>query len=316
MLCPSCGVEYPAVQGGKCPRCGADAPADAPDRPGLPWQQLHKYGFILGFVENLTLVLFSPRVAFRRMRLQPGYLNSLCFLAIAFCLAGLPPLLGTLKDFGKYGAINGYVFNFPGKAAYVALVTVSHILNAPFEALCYSFLIYSLTAFSGRKTRYSVCFATYAHTFGASLMWRSPGEFFFIVNRGRIFSLSTRVYWIWVDYADVVLLSGYAVRIYTVFLLYFAFGHLFGMSRRDSLIAGILYAIPAIGTFWLEAQIWQLCNLELEPNTLWDKFAFDYGLRLILNLWAATVAFSILATKYFLQNRSSRYSRLKEHEDA
>lgn len=69
------------------------------EMPGLPWEQRSKIEFWKAFYQTTRAILFSPRIAFSKMKVEGGLLNplSFCFVAASlflFFLIVLSILLG------------------------------------------------------------------------------------------------------------------------------------------------------------------------------------------------------------------------------
>jgi hypothetical protein len=81
MTCPSCGAELPEPHERFCPHCGADLeaarPADSPltkprARPGTPWEDRGRIGFVPALVETTQKVLIRPSDFFASMPVTGG----------------------------------------------------------------------------------------------------------------------------------------------------------------------------------------------------------------------------------------------------
>lgn len=81
MTCPSCGALLPEPPERFCPSCGADleaAPGAAPPlaaprpRPGTPWEDRARIGFVQALVETTQKVLTGPTAFFSSMPVTGG----------------------------------------------------------------------------------------------------------------------------------------------------------------------------------------------------------------------------------------------------
>jgi len=81
MTCPSCGAALPEPPERFCPHCGADLeaapPADSPlttprPRPGTPWEDRGRIGFVPALVETTQKVLTRPSEFFASMPVTGG----------------------------------------------------------------------------------------------------------------------------------------------------------------------------------------------------------------------------------------------------
>ena len=81
MTCPSCGAPLPEPHERFCPHCGADLealpPLEAPltrpqPRPGTPWEDRGRIGFIPALIETTQQVLTRPSAFFASMPVTGG----------------------------------------------------------------------------------------------------------------------------------------------------------------------------------------------------------------------------------------------------
>ena len=81
MTCPSCGAALPEPHDRFCPHCGADLEAASPPeslltkpqpRPGTPWEDRGRIGFVPALVETTQKVLTRPSEFFASMPVAGG----------------------------------------------------------------------------------------------------------------------------------------------------------------------------------------------------------------------------------------------------
>jgi hypothetical protein len=81
MSCPNCGAVLPEPREQFCPTCGADLDAARPEpsppttprpRPGTPWEDRGRIGFIPALIETTQKVLTAPSAFFASMPVTGG----------------------------------------------------------------------------------------------------------------------------------------------------------------------------------------------------------------------------------------------------
>jgi hypothetical protein len=80
MTCPSCGAALPEPHERFCPSCGADLEAARLEsvltrpqpRPGTPWEDRGRIGFVAALVETTQRVLTKPSEFFASMPVRGG----------------------------------------------------------------------------------------------------------------------------------------------------------------------------------------------------------------------------------------------------
>jgi len=81
MTCPSCGAALPEPHERFCPQCGADLEAAPPlespltkprARPGTPWEDRGRIGFVPALIETTQQVLTKPSAFFASMPVVGG----------------------------------------------------------------------------------------------------------------------------------------------------------------------------------------------------------------------------------------------------
>ena len=77
MSCPNCGAVLPEPPERFCPSCGADLEAPSPPtaprpRPGTPWEDRGRIGFVQALVETTQKVLTAPSAFFASMPVTGG----------------------------------------------------------------------------------------------------------------------------------------------------------------------------------------------------------------------------------------------------
>ncbi|HOX37629.1 MAG TPA: YIP1 family protein [Candidatus Brocadiia bacterium] len=270
MICPSCGVEYPAVQGGKCPRCGADAPDGAPDRPGLPWQQWREYGFLIGFIQTVLVIVFSPRRAFASMKDRPNNLNSLGFrflFAFASASASIAVMIWTVELRSNPFS---YEINLP---LFSIIRMIAWTGGAMLNVISGAFFIHVLCNLlrSARPYRNSV--AIMAFTTGVtSVIGAMLGHAMHLTDLMATGLSINASFLTWPSYG-----LPWAMSIYGAFLIAIACRQVHGMGWNRAIAVALAYSITqlATGYAWRE----YMSALPYPPKA---PFATHY--QLILNL--------------------------------